>query len=94
MGRTATVGAGLAVFGFLAAVMMLGLALLDDRLYDHLDIARLEIGDLLIEVPRLEKKQAKRLRAITKKPKQPKKPKKPKKSMKSGKSGKSGKEGK
>lgn len=79
MGRTATVGAGLAVFSFLAAVMMLGLALLDDRLYDYLDIARLEIGDLLIEVPRLEKKQAKRLRTITKPPKKLKPPKSKKK---------------
>jgi hypothetical protein len=55
-----TVAAGLAVAFFVAAVRMLGLAVVDDRLYNRLDVERIG-APLLIEIPKLSKKQARQV---------------------------------
>lgn len=51
-GRTVIVAAGLGVSLVLAALLMFGLALLDDRIYDSLDVERTGIANVLVEVPR------------------------------------------
>ncbi|MFH1132386.1 MAG: hypothetical protein V1754_13705 [Pseudomonadota bacterium] len=55
MGRTMMTMAGVALSAFLAMVLMLGLAVLDDRVYDRLDIERLGIAEILAEVPKTER---------------------------------------
>jgi len=61
-GRAIIAGAGLAASMMLAIVLALGCALLDDRLYDRVDIERLELAPLLGVVPKGEKTSSKKKR--------------------------------
>jgi uncharacterized protein involved in exopolysaccharide biosynthesis len=51
-GRTTIVGAGVAIAALLSIMLALGLAMLDDRLYDRIDVERLAVLPLLSVVPR------------------------------------------
>lgn len=51
-GRTTIVGAGVAIATLLSMLLALGLAMLDDRLYDRVDVERLALLPLLSVVPR------------------------------------------
>jgi capsular polysaccharide biosynthesis protein len=55
-GRTTLVGAGMAIAALLAILLALGLAMLDDRLYDRVDVERLALLPLLSVVPKLNEK--------------------------------------
>lgn len=52
LGRTVIVAGGMVVAAFLGGLLMLGLAFVDHRIYDRLDIERLGIAPVLVEVPR------------------------------------------
>ena len=52
VGRSIIVAAGGLVSGFLGALLMLGLAWVDDRIYDAVDIERAKLTDVLVEVPK------------------------------------------
>jgi hypothetical protein len=52
LGRTMIVGGGLVVAVFVGGLLMLGLAFVDHRIYDRLDVERLGIASVLVEVPR------------------------------------------
>jgi uncharacterized protein involved in exopolysaccharide biosynthesis len=58
--RSVIAAAGLAVSIVFAIGLALGCALLDDRLYDRVDVERLALGPLLGVVPRAPRKQRKR----------------------------------
>lgn len=59
-GRTLIAGVGLALSIMLSMLIALVRALLDDRLYDRIDIERLRLAPLLGVVPRPEKRRSKR----------------------------------
>lgn len=52
IGRTMIVAGGMVVAVFLGGLLMLGLAFVDHRIYDRLDIERVGIASVLVEVPR------------------------------------------
>ena len=59
-GRTTIVAGGMAAAAAMAALLALGLALIDDRLYDPVDVERLALLPLLGVVPKAEQKKVKR----------------------------------
>lgn len=62
-GRTTLVGAGMAIAAVLAILLALGLALVDDRLYDRVDVERLALLPLLSVVPRNDGKSKKMVKS-------------------------------
>jgi uncharacterized protein involved in exopolysaccharide biosynthesis len=60
LGRTVIVGVGVGASFAIMLFLLIGLALLDDRLYDRVDIERLELLPLIGVVPRGDGKKRKR----------------------------------
>ncbi len=60
LGRSVIVGVGMAASFAIMLFMLIGMALLDDRIYDRVDIERLELLPLIGAVPRSKGKKSKR----------------------------------
>jgi uncharacterized protein involved in exopolysaccharide biosynthesis len=60
VGRSIILISGFAVSCVIATLLLLGLGIMDERIYDRLDIERLRLTEVLVDIPRADKKARKR----------------------------------